>query len=193
MVVPLIFFIASGINEFLSYFANLDKKKVINKVIFYLLGICFVFLYLFFFIRFLDLYFVHDPLFSSQSRLYGYKEVISFINPLIKSQDKIVFSSTYGQPHIFYLFYTLYDPETYQKKAKLKENIYGDVGQVEKLDKIDFREIYFPDDQSLKNSLFIGDEFDLPLKDIIGRENILFLKEIKYLDGKTAFRVVETK
>jgi len=97
------------------------------------------------------------------------------------------------QPYIYFLFYSKYDPKSYQKVANLTKNPYGDVGEVERIGKIEFRRVNWPSDRFTRNSLFVGDEFELPVIDIVGQENIYFLKEIKYFNGHTAFRVVETK
>ena len=71
------------------------------------------------------------------------------------------------------------------------ENLYGDVGQVGKIDKIEFREFYWPSARGLKKTLFIGNEYELPLKDI-DPDEARILEEIKFLNGEVAFRIVET-
>lgn len=187
MVIPLVFIIAVGVKGF---WGQLARQKPLFG---YILGSLSVLGYCCLLVRFLDLYFIHDPIFTSKDRLYGYKEMVSYIKPLVDSKNKVIVTTTYGQPYIFYLFYTKYDPAKYQKIANLKEDPYGDVGEVERVDKIEFRKIYWPDDRAFKNSLFVGDEFGLPLQDIVGQEGISFLKEIKFLNGKTAFRIVETE
>lgn len=186
-VVPLVIIIGNGICFLIDYMKG--KKVIIRRFIF--IGV--IGLYVICFARMLDLYFIHDPKINSQDRLYGYKEMINYILPLMNNKKQATITLKYGQPYIFYLFYSLYDPVKYQKQAKLTEDPDGDVGMVEKIDNIEFRKIYWPDDRAEANSLFVGDEFDLPLTDIIGQENIQFIKEIKFLNNKTAFRVVETK
>lgn len=187
MVIPFVFIVAVGING--TIFLISKMKTLVKRGIFALIAL----IYILCFLRFLELYFVHDPMYSSESRLYGYRQVISFIKPLVEGRDKIIFTSKYGQPYIFYLFYTKYDPKKYQAQSKLTESMNGDVGAVEKIDNIEFRKIYFPDDRSIKNSLFIGDEFDLSLSDIVGQEGISFLKQVNFFNNNTAFRIVETK
>jgi len=187
MVIPLVYIIAVGMSGMLGRF---DKFSSTHKFILYSL---FFILYSLFFVRFLDLYFLHDPLFSSESRLYGYKEMINYLLPQMNGKNKVIITSSFGQPYIFYLFCSKYDPGRYQKNAKLKEDPQGDVGEVERIENIEFRKIYWPDDRGNINSLFVGNEFELPLKDIIGQERINFLKEIKFLNGKTAFRIVKTE
>jgi len=93
--------------------------------------------------------------------------------------------------YIFGFFIINYDPSSYQRQALLTENPYGDVGSIEGFDNIEFRDVYWPNDRSLKNSLFIGTEEGLPLRDINPDEAII-IKEIIFKNGKIAFRIVET-
>jgi len=187
MVIPLIFIAGTGAIELFSY---LNERKSIFR---YGLKLLFVFVYLALFIRLLDLYFIHDKFYNSANRLFGYKEMINFVNSQIVDKNEVVISNKYGQPYIYFLFYSKYDPKSYQKVANLTKNPYGDVGEVERIGKIEFRRVNWPSDRFTRNSLFVGDEFELPVIDIVGQENIYFLKEIKYYNGNTAFRIVETR
>jgi 4-amino-4-deoxy-L-arabinose transferase-like glycosyltransferase len=188
MVIPLTFLAAVGINHFLSLFENK------NKLVMFSVYASVFMVYSLSFVRFLDFYFIHDPKINDQDRLYGYKQMIEFVQSIAEAKDKVVITSKYGQPYIFYLFYTKYDPLTYQKQAKLKESAVGDVGEVEKIDNIEFRKVYWPDDRGIKNSLFVDDEFGLPSNDVFDQQNrFVLLKDIHYQNGKIAFRIVETK
>lgn len=185
LVFPLAILTAFGI-----YFAFQFLKKL--PVIFrwstlFLL----VLVWLFSFVFYLDQFFVHAPIAYSEDWLYGYKQVVNFVKDKTDDYDQIVFTQKYGQPYIYYLFYTKYDPAKYQEQAGLIESPEGDVGRVEKIDNLSFRNIYWPGDRFLKNSLFVGTEYEIPLEDIAEGESQL-LKEIKYLNGVTAFRIVET-
>ncbi|RJR24491.1 hypothetical protein C4578_02630 [Candidatus Microgenomates bacterium] len=186
MVIPFVFLIATGMDGILNLLSK-KRFKIAGAVTFLLI-------YTVFFVRFLDLYFIHDPEINAQDRLYGYKEMVEYINPRVHTKNKVVVTSKYGQPYIFYLFYTKYDPSLYQKQASLKESEVGDVGEVERIDNIEFRKVYWPDDRGKENSLFVDDEFGLPMHDLLGEEEKhVILKEIKYPNQKVAFRIVETK
>jgi len=187
MVIPLVFIIASGIDSLLKFLAN---RNIVRR----LSLIALIITYALFCLRFLDFYFIHDPQINAQDRLVGYREMVNYIQPLIEKKDKVVITTKYGQPYIFYLFYTKFDPEEYQKIASLKENEYGDVGQVERIGKIEFRKVYWPDDRGIANSLFVDNEFGLPIVDLLGYEDqFVVLKELAFPNGKTSFRIVETK
>ncbi len=147
--------------------------------------------YLFVFLLFWDRYFTHAPLVNSGSWQYGYREAVRFVAENQSHYRKVVFSSKYGQPYIFYLLHNQYPPAVYQKQAFLTESTTGDVGRVEKLDRIDFRELYWPGDRFEKNILYVASTWEIPLTDI-DPSQARVLKEIYFLDGQLAFRIVET-
>lgn len=78
---------------------------------------------------------------------WGFKEVIQIISPILDKYDHVVWETGQAQPHIFTLFY-------------LKGYAFG---------KFEFRKIYWPDDQNLSNTLFIGGVYSLPEDGAIGR------------------------
>jgi hypothetical protein len=69
--------------------------------------------------------------------LYGNKEVAQFVINNQYKFDQIYYSDFYGQPYIFYLFYSQYSPAKYQAQNHL--SLSGpDTGNVEKIDNILF-------------------------------------------------------
>lgn len=185
MVVPLTIICAFGI-----YFV-FEKLSTIKNQLKFVILVILVIGYLFGFVYYLDQFFIHAPAQNSRYWLYGYKEAVKFAQENKKDYEKVVFTQKYGQPYIYYLFYTKYLPSLYQAQAKLAENPTGDVGTVNRLENIEFRNIYWPTDRSLKKTLFIGDADELPKKDIVEGESKT-LKEINFLDGSPAFVIVKT-
>ena len=186
MVIPLSIISAFGIY---SIYQETAKIKNLLKVgiwgvliVFYLLG----------FIRYFDSFIVHLPKENSQYWQYGYKEMVRYVAKNKDGYEKVIFTQKYMQPYIYYLFYNQYDPAEYQRKAKLTEDPRGDVGTVEQLDNIEFRNVYWPEDRNLKKTLFIGNQYELPLQDI-NPDQASVLDEFKFLNGEIAFRIVETK
>lgn len=186
MVFPLSVLMAFGI-----YFIY-QKTQKLPKILKISSWGCLVFAWIFSFIFYLDQFFVHLPFAYSEDWLYGYKEAVEFIKDKTDKYEEIVFTSKYGQPYIFYLFYSQYPPEKYQKQAKLIEHPEGDVGRVERIDNIVFRELYWPKDRFVKNRLYVGATYEIPLEDI-KEDEARILKEIYFYNGKLAFRIVETK
>lgn len=184
MVLPLMILIGCG---FYQIFLWLPKKRKIfsSGIVLFLTAF-----YLFSAAYYFDQYFYHYPLQSSQDWQYGYKQVVQKVYPLRNQYRKIIFTTEYGQPYIYWLFYGQYQPADYQAKANLTVNPSGDVGKVEKLDNLQFRSISFDGDKNLSGSLLIGTEQEIPLEKIdYNKQKIL--QEVKFLDGKIAFRVVE--
>ena len=184
MVLPLMILVGCG---FYQLFLWLQKQKKLFSVCFSLLLVVF---YLFSVAYYLEQYFYHYPLQSSKDWQYGYQQIIQKVYPLRNNYQKIVFTSEYGQPYIYWLFYGQYPPSDYQAKARLTENPSGDVGKVEKLDNVEFRSVNFDGDKNLSKSLLIGTEMEIPLEKI-DYDKQRILEEIKFLDGKIAFRIVE--
>ena len=185
MVLPLIIVVGSGMYQTYLWLKNQKKAIYVLCSLFYVLG------YLWCFVYYLDQYYTHYPRQSSQFWQYGYRELINKIAPIKNNYSQIIMTPKYGQPYIYWLFYTQYNPPVYQQKAQLKENVSGDVGQVERIDNLEFRPVFWPADRNLKNALLIGDDLELPLKQI-DLNQARILEEIKFLNGKIAFRVVET-
>lgn len=185
MILPLTVISAFGMYFVWEKLAGFKKFLRITVLFFLVFG------YIFSFVHFLDQFFVHAPKAYSSFWQYGYKEAVKFVEENGKNYERVVFTQKYGQPYIYYLFYTQYDPKKYQVQAKLIEHPEGDVGRVEGLDNIEFRDIYWPKDRFAKNTLFIGGPYELPEKDIVAGQSTL-LREIKFLNRETAFHIVET-
>lgn len=186
MVIPLVIFTALGINVFYRWLKNKKKFFYWGGVLFLIVGylICLIF--------YLDLYYIHMPVRDSWGWNYGTQEIAQIVEENKEKYERIIVTQNYGQPYVFYLFYTQYPPEDYQPQAYLKENPWGDVGFVEKVDEIEFRDIYWPDDRKCRHCLFIGDEFELPKDDILTTPGARIVKEIQFLDGRLAYRIVVT-
>ncbi len=77
--------------------------------------------------------------------LYGYQQAIDFV---VKNKEKykdsnIYFTDFYGQPYIYYLFYTKYPPQIYQQQSHIIEGSNGDTGIVRQIDNLYFRTAHF--------------------------------------------------
>lgn len=177
--------IAFGLFKSWDLLKNLKKVKIIIVPI---LSI-FLIISLVFFIDRLN----HNPLETSESWLYGHKEAVSFIENNKSKYDKVYFTTNYGEPYIFYLFYTKYSPSDFQKQAKLVTTNLHDVGEMEKIDKIEFVSADIHKYRYLKNILLVGSDLELQETEVKQIENANILKQINFLDGKRAFSVVEIK
>lgn len=146
------------------------------------------------FIFYLYQYYVIYPVAYSRDWQYGYKQAVDYIDKNLNKYDLVVFSRTYGEPHMFTLFYLKYDPAKYQNNPSLVRFETYDWVWVLRFDKF-----YFPDlgDKGTqfadivkanpgKKILFIGRNIDFP-------KEIPRLRSINFLNGENAFDIVETK
>jgi len=180
--VPLIVITAYG----LDYLLNIKRRY--SKIIFCAL----VLGYFASFYYFLDSYFIHLPKNNDRFIYNHYKELVEEITPIQNNYKLIEFQQSYAQPYMYFLFYSKYDPITYQKQNSFIPSNFSDVGLVESLDNIKFVNAvymdYFPDTRPL---LLVGDAIAFPKDKIISSGQANILKEIKYLDGRPAFYIVE--
>ncbi len=185
MVVPLAILEGAGLWSVLNWFKNYTK-------IWFYIGSVFCFIIIFSnFLIYLDRYYIHAPKEYPEYWLYGYKQAFENLGDLQK-YSKVVITDTYGQPYIYYLFYTKYPPAKFQQQAKLDQPTV-DVGTVRKIDNIEFRHVFWPGDRGTKNGLFIGSMDELPNQDVLPFKEFTVLKDINFLDNQPALRVVETK
>lgn len=131
-------------------------------------------------------YFINYPEKYSQAWQYGYQQAIEEISATYDKYPRIYFTKYYGEPHIFYLFFTKYDPAKYQNNPTLTRDSHANWRWVDRLDKI-----YFINDwemvdrmKSEKNALVIASPGNVP-------ENSKKLRTIYFLDGSIAFEIVE--
>lgn len=150
MVIPLAFFIAYGIN----FIRNIKIPKKLLITVYLLLFTIFAFDFTYY----LDLYYNHMVKLSPKQWLYGYDEAARLVIDNQQSFDQIVMTDFYGQPYIFYLFYSQYPPERFQNQVVFKDNNLADVGTVTQIDNIKFRPINWKIDSEKENSLIIISE-----------------------------------
>lgn len=136
-----------------------------------------------------DFYFIHLPKEYATDWMYGYKEAVTQ-NYDFSKYDKVVMTSEYGQPYIYYLFYTKYPPEKFQSQAVLEKDTI-DVGTVKKIDNIEFRKVNWPSDRGLQNTLIIGTGEEIPEGDIVTEKKSKKLFDLPLTDGTSAIKVVE--
>lgn len=153
-----------------------------------------VLLLLFQFRVYLNNYYNIYPKAYSRDWQYGYKEAVSYVGEHYNDYDLIVFSRTYGEPHMFMLFFLNWDPVSYQNDPMLNRYEANDWVWV-----LNFDKFYFPDlgDAGTKYQdiiranpdkriLFIGKSGDFP-------NSLPRLLTIDFLNGDRAFDIVESK
>lgn len=163
-------------------FLKLIKKNTIQKITIALITI----LLLINSLLYLKSYFMDYPKVYSQAWQYGYQQAVDKINKNYDKYPKIYFTKHYGEPHMFYLFFSKYSPAKYQSNETLLRYSQTNWRWVDRLDKI-----YFLNDWELvdklkdkSGALVITSPGSVP-------ENGHHLETIYFLDGSKAFEVVE--
>jgi len=173
--VPLVMISALGL-------ARLSTKKILVLPFLLLLLLC-TFYYL-------DLYFTHSARYTATGWLYPYRPLMTILRDHQANYDHIVISPKLGQPYIFTLFYLQVDPGDFQHQATMVPDPVGDVGEVTRWSKYEFRPIFWPQDRGRSSTLFIGDAFELPLADLQSTANLIYLGTVAPPDGSPVWQVV---
>lgn len=179
MIIPLCFFISSGLIEFVKYRKFSRNLKIGLITVSYLAGVLF----------FCYQYFVVYPQRESRSWQYGMKEVYSYLNESgfeIGSVKKVFITKRYGEAHIFMLFYDGYDPYKYQNNPTLVRYAKTNWRWVDRIDNYFFVNDWEIKDKlkSQKGELLVTSPGNFP-------DGSQILKSIYFLDGSKAFDVVK--
>ena len=136
------------------------------------------------------------PKVYSESWMYGYREVFEYLNTQ-KNFNKIFISKRYGEPHIFYAFFNKLSPTEIQPGG---DNIRFEKSDWFWTDKIG--EVYFINDWQIPATklstlpLESGGEVPTTKSLLVASPDNLpaganILKTINFLDGSTAFKIIE--
>lgn len=176
MVIPLS--IVSGTGMY--YLIQKIKWLVLPVFLFYFLISVYVF----------DLYFIHSKTVFAKEFNYGYKQAVTIIkeNPT----QKVIFTDVLGQPYIYYVFYTAYDPATYQKNVDFIDGGL-DVGRVGHVGNVEFHQFGSNELTNYKDTLFIGSEGNIDRTFNITGDNVALFDQINTPDNKIIFRIIKTK
>lgn len=107
-------FLALGVIPLLQWLSNSIRDKIFLRfILFGYFLIC-----LFFFIHFIDNYFVQSPYKIARDMLYGNMEVAYWLSQNTSKKDTKVVSTKLSESHIYIAFINAWDPKNYQDEAK---------------------------------------------------------------------------
>jgi len=155
------------------------------------LSIPLIFLYALITVYVYDVYFFHSQTVFAKEFNYGYKQAVQIIkdNPT----KKVVFTDVLGQPYIYYVFYTAYDPATYQNNIDFISGGF-DVGRVGHVGNVEFHQFSIDDINTAKDVLFIGSIGNIPNQINFTSPNVDLYEQIDTPNYPgVIFRVVKTK
>ena len=118
------------------------------------------------------------------------KELLKYPN------EKIIIDNARGESYIHILFFSKFDPETYQKEAGYLElyDYYYSFERVntKKFGQFEYRKIDWAREEKEEN-LIIGDELTTSRESILNNPRLKLIKEITYPDQSVAFRIIKAK
>jgi len=151
------------------------------------------------YIRYLNSYYSTYPTNYSFSWQYGYQQAVDYLSQQQNNYDRVIFTKYYGEPHIFYAFFTKLHPQDLQPGG---DNLRFQQSDWFWTDRI--KNIYFVNDWDIpkvlvdtiplesgeevpiKNSLLVVSLQSLP-------KNVKILKVINFKNGWPAFIIVTPK
>jgi 4-amino-4-deoxy-L-arabinose transferase-like glycosyltransferase len=171
-------FTAIGLIVALSFVIKSSSHQVIKKFII----VCFLLFVIFNFVYYLNQYFVQQNYFNSEEWQYGYEQIMPDIK---RAQDKYAKIIVTNQPpldqtHMFFLFYLKYPPQEYQKAG----NVTSGFRETHSFGRFEFRPIDWNKEDKSSNILYVGRPQDFP-------DTIKTIKQVNYLNGKPAIKLVE--
>jgi len=113
MLPPIVLWEAIGLMTFYQWCREKSKQQISRNMLL-LIVICF---YVFNIMYYINQYFAHTNFDKQQYWQYGYQQVVDYTNQSEFANKRIIFSSEFEQPYIFYLFYSQYDPQTYLQRG----------------------------------------------------------------------------
>jgi len=177
------FAILSGYGAFIIF----DKFK--KKRYFFLLSSALCIIAVFSLFYFLVQYFIQGKVYRTWYRQDGYRQLVKETNQLLPNYTKAIITTRETAPTIFFLFYSRYDPKSFQKETKNLD--------IRNSDHVSFYKYEFMDEEC---PLRIDDK----TKKITGKKEILYinsslcnqkipgaklLSKIRRVDGSEAFHI----
>lgn len=141
---------------------------------------------------FIHMYFVNFAFEKSQYMEYPFKQVALYAWSQYKNFETIVFDPQFGDieprigvgAHYYFAYFGQVPPAKFQKEyrtgSKPREIIF---------DKFSIRQVYWPADRDLKNTLVIASPWSVPENDITDKSKII--KRFHFYNGKLAFYAIK--
>lgn len=143
-------------------------------------------------IYFLHIYFINYSFEKSEFLQYPFKQISEFVWSEYPNVDSIVFDPQFGDVaprigvggHYYLAYYGYYPPAKFQREFHI-----GDKEREVIFDKFSVRQVYWPTDKDLKNTLLIASPWSVPENDITDKSKII--QRFYFYDGKLAFYAIK--
>ena len=134
---------------------------------------------------------VQLPIRDSGNWQPGFRGTVPVVMRYTDQYKQVVIETPHAQPYIFYLFYGAYDPAKYQRELNLEK--IGVPRKVYDFGKFEFRKIDWEKDRSMENTLFVGNDDNLPQERVGSDVNVTFVYKVQNNFGDTIAKLVGTK
>lgn len=131
---------------------------------------------------YLHQYHVHTDYNVAANWKYGRSQAVRFTEQIKGEYDKVLVSMTVDMPYIFWLFYSKYPPDIYQKEGGTVSGGFAEEGN--KFDKYQFRNFNYRNLKGQGNLLLVGTPVDFP-------PDANIIKTIYNPDGTVALLIAE--
>ena len=178
MVIPLTIISGLGLGTLIQ---ESGKWRYSLKVVSRILGVLII---VFFFSRFLDLYFIHLPKTYALEWENGFSKIVPYVKAHQDEYQKIKVTDRYDQPYILFLFYLKYDPAKYQEEYKRSVDTQYGFSTIAAFDKYEFGPVSKNEVNTKEKTLLIGTPQEL--------SGVSTLFSVPYPNGQSAFVVTES-
>lgn len=187
IMVFIMFNIISGAGAYFVF----RSLRVYKKALFFTLC-TFIIALSFNLVYFLHMYFVNFPFEKSQYLQYPFKQVALFAWSEYSNFNSIIFDPKFGDiepeigvgAHYYFAYFGQVPPAKFQKEYHI-----GQKPREIVFDKFSIREVYWPADKDLKNTLIIVSPWSVPEQDIADKSKII--KRFFFYNGKLAFYAIK--
>lgn len=172
-------------------FSSIIQTKFIKTNIRYLLFGLITLTMILNFIYLTHLYTVNYPYEKSQSMHYPFRDVALYAWSQYDNFPTIIFDPQFGDvapeigvaAHYYIAYYGGYDPKKFQEDYRI-----GNKPREVLFDKFSIRQVYWPEDKDLKNTLVIASPWSVPINEI---DRDLIIKRFDFYNGSPAFYAIK--
>jgi len=178
MLIPLVIMTAAGVY---AVYGKLGRHSALKYTFAFVMFLCGIFSVA----RYFHQYDVHLPYERSKDWVYGRKELVDYVEAHKATYKKIIISTRLQWPHIFFLYYSKYDPAKYLAQGGTVSG--GWAEERNQYDTYQFRKFIVSEDfqmPAVSDTLYAGlpDEFPSTVKP---------LRVIRYVNGEPAIWIVD--
>jgi len=120
----------------------------------------------------------------------GFKKGVPELVKIQDDYEKIIIETPHAQGYIFFLFYQSFPPKLLHEFTSNRK-LPGTEGDLSfDFYKYEFRKIYWPDDQQLKQTVFWGSSMSLPEDEILKDPDARIIKEFENVAGNSTAVIV---